>query len=246
MAGPAPVPQQTGPGAPGTNNAAFRKRTQIAKTNKMMLLWISASSVIIGAAIVVAFYLGQKLIYNERILAEKQKTITTLQNNVAVAPKLESAVRALDVNAALATSKAKESDQAIQVILDALPSDANSPALGASLQNKLLAGISGLTIETMQVDPVQGIESLSNNRSSSDKAGSSDEVQEITFQFAVRGDQKALKQVLTKLERSIRTIDITSLRIESQSETNQLLAVRARAFYTPAVDIKLYNKVVKP
>lgn len=239
---PQAQPQPTTPG----NNVAFRKRTQIAKTNKMMLLWIAGSSVIIGAAIVVAFYLGQKLIYNERILAEKQKTISTLQSNIAVAPKLQTAVRALDVNAALATSKAKPDDQTIQVILDALPSDANSPALGASLQNKLLAGIDGLEVDSMQVDSVQGIESLSNNQQSDDQTASSDKAEEITFQFAVTGNQKALKQVLTKLERSIRTIDILSLRIESRGPNDQSMAVRARAFYVPAVDIKLYDKVVKP
>lgn len=140
------------------NNPALRKRTQIAKANRMMFLWIAAGSVVIGCALVVAFFLGQKLIYNERVLAEKETTVAILSANNKIVPELETQVRVLDTNEALALARASDEDQNIRVILDALPSDANSLALGASLQNKLLAGISGLTIESLQVDPVVGVE----------------------------------------------------------------------------------------
>lgn len=228
------------------NSAALRKRTQIAKANRTMFLWIAAGSAIVGCALVVAFFLGQKLIYNEKVLAEKEKTVGILKSNNAVVSELESQVRLLDTNAALESSKAKDDDQAIQVILDALPSDANSLALGASLQNKLLAGIAGLTIVSLQVDPVQGIESLSQDDIVTEDASAGEVVaNEITFQFSVSGSQDALKQVLTNLERSIRAIDIISLRIESQGST-QLMTIQARAFYEPARTIELYDKVVQP
>lgn len=228
------------------NTAALRKRTQIAKANRTMFLWIAAGSAIVGCALVVAFFLGQKLIYNEKVLAEKEKTVSILRSNNANIPELETQVRVLDTNAALASAKAKDDDQAIQVILDALPSDANSLALGASLQNKLLAGIPGLTIESLQIDPVQGIESFADDVASEDASESGDVVaNQITFQFSVSGSQDALKQVLSNLERSIRAIDITSLRIESQG-SNQLMTVQARAFYEPARTIELYDKVVEP
>lgn len=228
------------------NNAALRKRTQIAKANRTMFLWIAASSAIIGCALVVSFFLAQKLIYNEKVLIEKEKTISTLKADNGVVSALETQVRVLDTNSALASAKSSETEQTIQVILDALPSDANSLALGASLQNKLLAGIPGLTIESLQVDPVIGIESLSTVGSTTQDAsgGTVDTSNQITFQFAVSGDQTALKAVLTNLERSIRAIDITSLRIETQQST-ELMTVQGRAFYEPARTIQLQNKVVK-
>jgi len=226
------------------NNAALRKRTQIAKANRTMFLWIAAGSAIVGCALVVAFFLGQKLFFNEKILAEKDKTISTLQANNDVVDELETAVRVLDTNAALASVKASDGDNAIQVILDALPSEANSNALGASLQTKLLAGIPGLTIESLQIDPVLGIESLGDNTSTEDASALVDSSNQITFQFAVSGSQDALKTVLTNLERSIRTIDILSLRVESQGAT-QIMTVQARAFYEPARTIQLQDKVVK-
>lgn len=227
------------------NSAALRKRTQIAKANRTMFLWIAASAALIGCALVVSFFLAQKLFYNEKVLAEKEKTISILKSNNAVVDELETQVRALDASEVLASVKANPTDQTIQVILDALPSVANSTALGASLQSKLLAGIPDLRIESLQVDPVVGIESLSQDTTSEDASAAVDSPNQITFQFSVSGTQDALKQVLTNLERSIRAIDIMSLRIESQG-TTQLMTVQARAFYEPAKTIQLQDKVVKP
>lgn len=220
-------------------NVALRKRTQISKANRTMFIWIAASAAVVGAALVIAFTLTQQLFYNEKVLAEKNTTIDILKNNNAVVPELESQVRALDASAVLASAKAKPNDQALQVILDALPADANDLALGGSLQNKLLAGISGLKIESLNVD------SFSTDGTTEDASVSASGTNQITFQFAVSGNQTALKKVLTNLERSIRAIDILSLRIESQGST-QLMSVQARAFYEPARTLELRDKVVRP
>jgi hypothetical protein len=222
---------------------ALRKRSQISKANRTMFLWVAAGAAVVGAALVGCYILGKQLVYNEKVLVEKNTTISILENNNKAIPDLEAQVRVLDTNAALGSVKANDSDQTLQVILDALPSDANSLALGASLQNKLLAGIPNLTIESLQVNPVIGIESLDD--SSTENASGGDGANEITFQFAVSGNQDALKQVLTNLERSIRTIDILSLRVETEGAT-QVMTVQARAFYEPAKTIELQDKVVKP
>jgi cell division protein FtsB len=229
------------------NEVAMRKRTQIAKANRMMFLWVAGVSVIVGFGLVGAIFLAQKLFFNEKVLAEKEKTVATLKANNANVSELEAQVRVLDSNQALIDSKAKSTDQAVQAILDALPSDANSLALGASLQNKLLAGINGLTIQSLQVDPVLGVEQLATDASivqdvAAIPGASSNQ---ITFRFSVSGTPDALKQALSNLEKSIRAIDVTSLRIESQG-TNQVLTVEARAFYEPAVVVELKDKLVKP
>ena len=216
---------------------AIRKRTEIAQANKSMFIWIAVSSVLVGSALVVSFVLVQKLIFNEKVLSEKQNTVSVLVRNNQVVDNLEAEVRVLDTNTDLAAVKSDEDDSALQVILDALPSEANSLALGGSLQHKLLRGIDGLTVESLQVSPVEGIETEGSINPTAEKA--------INFQFAVRGSQTALNQVLTNLERSIRAIEVLSLRIESQGGS-QLMTVRARAFYEPAKTADLIDKVVRP
>jgi hypothetical protein len=207
------------------NDVAIRKRTQIAKANRTMFIWIAVASALVGTALVVSFFLAQKAIFNEKVLAEKGITISNLTNNNKVAPELKSQIQVLDTNQALISSKANESDQAVQVILDALPSEGNSLALGASLQNKLLAGIPGISsVQSLQVTPIAGIETLGDGTT----VDASDAVaaNEISFRLSVKGSQDAIKTVLQRFERSIRLISIDTLQIETQSD-GQLLTVQA-------------------
>lgn len=226
-------------------NVAFRKRNQIAKANRTMFIWVACVSVVFGVALVVIIFLTRILLYNERVIAAKNQTISTLAMDNKNVKTLESQIRVLNTNQALIDSKAKADDQAIQAILDALPSDANSLALGASLQNKLLSGIPGLVIDSLQVDPVAGIESLGDAAVVAGApivSASSEYI--ISFRFSVEGSDVALKSVLQNLEKSIRTIDIVSLTIASQG-TSQVLNVEALAYYEPARVVQLKDVTVK-
>lgn len=226
------------------NDVAIRKRNQIAKANRTMFIWIAIASALVGTAAVVSFFLAQQLIYNEKVLLAQQKTISTLKHNNSVIEDLQSEILVIDTNQDLAKVKANDSDQALQVILDALPSEANSLALGASLQNKLLTGVPGLQpIQSLQVVPVDGVES-SDSSSTVDASEESSVENSISFNFSVVGTQDALRQVLENLERSIRTIEITSLRIENQANNLLVMTVGARAFYEPTVNLELKDKAV--
>tara|TARA_Y100001949_G_scaffold176549_1_gene190327 strand:+ start:10969 stop:11646 length:678 start_codon:yes stop_codon:yes gene_type:complete len=222
------------------NEVALRKRTQIAKANRTMFIWIAVASALIGTAAVVSIFFFQQLVYNEKVLAEKLNTVSTLDANLAIVEDLQNEIKALSANSALASAKASESEQPLQVILDALPSEANSLALGASLQQRLLTGIQGnYTLENLQVDQVSGVEVLGDSASDSDTVG------QITFSFGVSGDQAALRQVLENLERSIRTIEVTSLTVEMSGNVINM-RVEGRAFYEPAKTIELETIEVKP
>lgn len=228
-------------------NVAIRKRQQIDGANKTMFMWVAIISVVVGFSVVGALFLFQKMVFNEKVLAEKSKTATTLQNNNKVIDELKNNVRVLNTNQALMDSRAKTDDQPLQVVLDALPSDANSTALGASLQEKLIPG-DGITIDSFAMDTVQGVETQTDsnvqNASSSAVAGDN----QINFRFAAStssDNPTPLKELLQRLERSIRAIDITSLTIETQGP-RIVLTVEGRAFYEPAKTVELKEKMVKP
>jgi hypothetical protein len=221
--------------------AALRKRTQIAKANRMMFAWVAGVSVVVGFAIIGGIFLVQMLMFNEKVLQEKSNTVSTLKANNANIEELESQIRVLDVNQALISSKATPDDQTLQVILDALPSAPNSLALGASLQERLLSGISGLSVNSLQVDPVSTDEF---GGAVIDGGGEEQVANQIGFRFSVVGSSSALQEVLSNLEKSIRTIDVTSLRVETQGG-EQVLSVQGRAFYEPAKTVELREKVVQ-
>ncbi len=225
------------------DNTAHRKRTQIAKASQTMFLWITIASALVGAAVVVSIFLVQRISYTTDVLTEKSNTVNTLKHNLSVVDELKSNVRALDANSALLSVKANQGDETLQVVLDALPADANSLALGASLQNKLLSGVEGsYTIESLQVSPVEGVEAMSSG-SVVDASGAGGADGAIQFSFSVRGSQSALRQILQNLERSIRTIVVTNLTLETQSR-DVTLTVNGYAFYQPARSIELIEKTV--
>lgn len=221
---------------------SVRKRAQIDSANRTMFLWVAGVSVVFGFASVAVIFLMQMLIFNERVLIEKDKTVSNLNSNIKLVKQLETNVKKLDANQDLIDSKANSDDQAIQVILDALPSDANSNAFGASLQNKIIATVPNLELNSLQINPVAGIESLGDSGLVVD--GSSVTAAQIDFSFSVSGDEVALKQVLENIEKSIRPIDIVSLRIESQGAM-QSMHIKGRTFFEPAIEVELKSKVVK-
>lgn len=228
------------------DEVSLKKRAQISKANRTMFIWIAAASALVGAAAVVSYFMFKILLYEEKVLAVKADTASTLSHNLKVVDDLRTEIKKLDANEALMSIKANETDRALQVILDALPSDANSLALGASLQNKLLVGgNANVTVESIQVDPVQGVETTDDSGvvDSSPAATTDGSENAIRFQFTVRGTTEGLRGVMNNLERSIRTIKVTTLRISGEPG-GQTMAVEGYAFYQPAKVIELRDQAV--
>lgn len=224
---------------------AIRKRSQIAKANRTMFLWIAVASALVGVAIVVGIFFAQQLMYNEKVLAEKLETAKTLKDNNEAVKELADKIRVLDTNPNLAAVKLKPEDQALQVILDALPSEANQLALGASLQNKLLAGIAGLQeLETLQVSAPNSEEASVDNVEAetveTDESGGS----KLSVTFEITGSQSALSEMLRNLERSIRTINIKSMKLETVEAGTFKATISADAYYQPTKTIQLREEEV--
>lgn len=217
------------------SNTALRKRQQIGRANKMMFVWIAGVSVIVGISIVLTIFLVQKIWYGEKVIAAKEQTVSQLDKNLKNVDSLKDEIRVLNTNENLNASKQSESDSALQPILDALPADANPTALASSLQTKLLTGVSGVVVETLNVEAV-----------SADEGGEG--VSTIDFSFSVSTDAKnyaALKEVLERLEKSIRPINITTLSVAGQGN-RLLLTASGESYYKPAKKVQLNDKVVKP
>lgn len=232
---------------PTSDATALRKRQQIANANRTMFVWVAAVSALVGIAAVLSLFLLQKAWFNEKVLAEKSKTASALIHNNEVIDDLKDQIRVLNTNDALRSAMAPGEDQPIQVVLDALPAEANSSALGSSLQEKFLKD-PALSIESLIVDPVAGVESQGDLNVQDASGTNTSGENQITFRFAVSTDvnnANALKDLLQRLERSIRAIDITSLTVETQGN-RLVLTVDGRAFYEPAKTVELKDKTVKP
>jgi hypothetical protein len=219
----------------------IRKRQQIQKANKMMFVYVAGASAVVGVCLVLAVSLAQQAIFNERVLYEKRDSLATIRNNQKNADTLLENVRVLNTSPALASVRSNDDDNPLRVVLDALPAEANSVALGASLEEKLLND-SAITVDNITVQPIVGIES---DEVTSDEGGSSEYA--IPFSFSISANVEntdALRDIMVRLERSIRTIRLVSYEVERRG--NQIsLDARGEAFYQPSANLNLLDEEVK-
>lgn len=227
---------------------ALRKRQQIAKANRMMFMWVAGVSVVVGIAAVASLFLVQKALFNEKVLAEKSKTATTLERNNEVVEELQNQIRVLNTSDRLKDNMVPGETQPVQVVLDALPSTANSSAFGASLQQRFLKA-NGIRLDSLNVEPIQDAENQTLDSSLTTTAlASGTQDYPVQFNFSVSTNSNnpaALKDLLTRLGRSIRPITLTNVVIEAQGSRLTLRA-EGKTYYQPTRTVDLRDKVVKP
>ena len=133
-------------------------------------------------------------------------------------------------------ARLNDSDSALQSVLDALPADANPTAMASSLQTKLLSDVPGVTIESLKVN------------SASETEDTDSEEGTIGFSFAVSTtstNQNGLRQILLRIEKSIRPFTLTSVSIESQGN-RVVMSANGIGYYEPAQRVELKSKVLRP
>jgi hypothetical protein len=222
------------------SNISLRKRQQIEDTGKMMFMWVAIASAVVAIAAVVSVSLVERLVFNQRIINEMGTTAANLRHNNEIVDDLRASIRERNTDQALIDTPKLENAEPLSVVLDALPAQDNSPALGASLQQKLL-NVPGVNIEALTVGGISGGEDAEEFAPISSSGDNS-----IEFSFKVSsGDANRISEVLRNLERSIRVFDIKQISI-AQEEGSVILDVGGVAYYSPEVIVELKQKSISP
>lgn len=222
------------------SNISLRKRQQIEDTGKMMFMWVAIASAVVAIAAVVSVSLVERLVFNQRIINEMGNTAANLRHNNEIVTKLRSNIHQRNTDQALIDTPKLEDAEPLSVVLDALPAVENSPALGASLQQKLL-DVPGVNIEALTVGGVSGGEDAEESVAISSSGDNS-----IEFSFKVTSsDEDRIGDVLRNLERSIRVFDIKQISI-AKEEGRVILDVAGVAYYSPEIIVELKQKSISP
>ena len=227
--------------AEAKKDASLNKRRQIDRTGRVMFGWVAGASVLVGFALVIGGFLIQRIIFETKVLTEKTQTMSTLDHNIKTYDGLRDNVRVLNTNSALGSAKINDKEEPLRVILDALPADNNSLALGASIQN-LVGRVPGAKLESFQT--VTSDEASSNDNSNDSSKSSNKEnttntssAQQIAFTMELSASNAdTLRDVLRNFEKSIRVIDIDE----------STMSVSGHAYYLPSKTIQLNKKGIKP
>jgi Tfp pilus assembly protein PilO len=211
------------------------KRKQVDKAQALIL------GVVIGAAVVTVFCLvvSKSLIsqagYLSRVAGVKQKAVDQLKSNKVAVAKLDASYKSFasqtpNLIGGKSTGNGDRDGDNGRLILDALPSQYDFPALATSLE-KLLAGY---TINSISgSDDAVSQEQVSNS-----------ELVDIPFKLDVSTNYAGIQTLTKTFEKSIRPFQIQTLEITG---TNGKLeaSIGAKTFYQPEKDLKISTKVVK-
>lgn len=215
----------------------IKKRQQIKSANKMVFAWIVAASLVVGICGVFTQFLVRQLMFNNKIYGELTKTQSILEGNVSAYDDLKSSVVKLLADSNLNSLRNGENSNALQVVIDALPTEENRSSFATSMQTKVL-GPTGAAISSFAV-----IGSDDGSASSGTVEGT--EAQSFSFSFSVSGSYEQIQQVIRNLERSIRPITVQTVDIQGAAGSMEA-SITAVTYYQPAKDIQLKKVELKP
>lgn len=217
-----------------------QKHEIISKTNTNMLIAIGIATFVVVFSVFASKALISQSLYHGRVIGEKEKALKQLNDNEKAVEELKKSFDAFQAeeqnilggsqtgNAALDGSNAK-------IVLDALPSAYDYPALSSSFEKILRDG-------GYDIGSIGGIEDaalLENNR----PTGNAKPV-EVPYSFSIRSSLDGTKNLLTTLERSIRPMYIDELKIQIGQGTLRT-RVDLHTFFTQQKTFKLGSKEVK-
>jgi len=223
----------------------LKKRQQIASANKMIFVWIIVASIAVSFCGVTVQFLFRQAAFNQKVISAKLETQSILGDNLENAEKLKQSVDALLADTNLAKVKANEADTTLKVVLDALPTDDDKSALGASLQQVILpkSGVTASDLTTIVANALDeaGLE----GEVSAEGAAANSGALTTPFSFTATGSYDQLKAMLNDLERSIRPMNIEALSFQS-ADGSVRVNVEGVSYYSPERSVQLGKRTIKP
>lgn len=208
------------------------KRIQVDKDKTRIFAIISVAAVIAVASLVIAKGLWSQGNYLRKVANMKTEAKRQLEENKAAVTTLTSAYDEFigqDPNL-LAGSIGGDTDRDGDngsLVLDALPSKYDFPAVAASLE-KLLAGYR--------------INSITGTDDSAAQAGGTGPV-EIPFSLSVGTNYDGFKQLTNTFDRSIRPLNVVNLELSGSNE-NLNVTIQGKTFYQPESGLQITEQQV--
>ncbi len=216
------------------------KRVLIDKANTRLVVTVSIAIFAMVFSLVAAKTLWTQSSYQKRVIDAKNKAATQLQANVEAMDKLSTSYNAFvntstNIIGGNSLGSGPQDGNNAKIILDALPSKYDFPALTTNLETLLsdqqvvLVNISGVDDEIAQ----------SGNTNSPNPSPV-----EMPFQLSATADYAKTQALIEAFERSIRPIKMTTLDI-SGTQDKLTTTISALTYYQPAKSLNIREEIVK-
>ncbi len=217
------------------------KRVQVNKTTALIVIVIAVASFVTVFSLVASKALLSQRNYQSRVIAEKEKAKKQLDANLKSVTILQTQYKAFEntsenlLGGNPAGNGDKDGDNA-RLILDALPSKYDFPALATSLEKILTNG-------NYKIDVISGNDDEIAQDSTSTAAALPQAVP-MPFQVGITGSYVSIQSFIGVLEHSIRPIQVNSMSLTS-SDKEIALTLLANTYYQPSKTLNITLKDVK-
>jgi Tfp pilus assembly protein PilO len=209
---------------------ASMKRLMIDKANSMMVVVIGFAAFVTVFSLVSIKALWGQSGYQNRVINKKEKAVKQLQANIAASNQLEDSFKKFDQSPSMLANK----DNNAKIVLDALPSKYDFPALTTSLEKMLLDG-------GFKISGISGIDDEASQDSS--VAGATKPV-EIPFALEADANYTSVQNFLKDIDRSIRPFTLTALDL-SGNNNDIRIGLQAKSYYQPEKGVTITTETVK-
>lgn len=220
-------------------NAPTNKRELIDKTNSRMVGVIAVAAFLVVFSLISSRALWSQRGYQSQVIEEKEKAVSQLKKNKIAVDELKvsySAFVGTQDNIIGGSTDAigdRDGDNA-KIVLDALPSKYDYPALVTSLE-KLL------TTNNFSLKSITGDDQEIDEQNSESK-------EPVKMPFTMSSEVNGYQQVdafLKVLNASIRPIDYNELSISGSSESTLEIEVDGFSYFQPSKGLTITKKVIK-
>lgn len=202
------------------------KQLAINKDNTVIVVAVGLAAFIVVFSLVASHALLQQRSYQAKVIGKKKVALNQLKQNAEEVDKLKTSYQAFaeeqqNVLGGSATGTGDKDGANPRLILDALPSKYDFPALTTSLEKMFkpygIESIMGTDDEVAQ--------------SSLEPSASTAPV-EIPFSITINGSPQTSKQILQTFEKSIRPFQIQKLTLANQGNELKITA-DAKTYFQP-------------
>ncbi len=215
------------------------KHLHIEKAQVIIVAAVSGAVFVLMFSLFASRALLSQSAYHQRVIAEKKKALDVARENSKNAKELELVYTAfagepINVIGGNPTGTGPQDGSNPKIVLDALPSEYDYPALSSSIEKLLLDN-------AYQVQRIGGQEEPS-------LAGPSANAQpiptEILYPITVSSTAEGSKNLLTILERSIRPFYINKLSLSGSGNSLES-KIDMKTFYQPPTGVNVTTQVIK-
>jgi len=220
---------------------ASTKRLAISKANAQTVAIVAVASFVTVFCLVAAKAVWGQTRYQARVTSASEKAHQQLLKNISAFSDLLDSYQKFDsastnVIGGNPSGNGNNDGDNAKIILDALPSKYDFPALTSSIEKLLSAGSYDVTSITGTDDQLSQQSNVS-----------SPNPQPITMPFAFtvnNTNYNAVQQLVTTLQQSIRPIAIDSLSLTGGANS-MTLTVNAHTYYQPAKTLSITQQEIK-